>query len=300
MACQLRRACSSTRPLTQGLDNAKSLRARFGINAGLLSDTDASAAWREDVFTAPFAGKKRVPLAWPDDAIDEDQFEAALLKLSPEYLAFVKGVSTSWRVAARRVLCSARYQALHFTLAMLVKRSAASIAGRIPGVLARLDAQPGEAETPEEAFASSLSLKAVGASFAKAFAVLPVEWGLCEHFWHTLKVGDGRKGVSLREHQHHGRRRRSGRRPPLASAAAAQTSVDDPHAAAPRRQWRLRPRCDRPCRGVGRLRGCECGVPGGPARTRRRRQGDRAVEQGGSGRRLQLDGHRGCRCCRWH
>lgn len=164
---------------------AKALRERFNVSTGLLSDSDAMSAHREDRFTAPFAGKKRVPLAWPDDAIDEDQFEATLLKLSPEHLRFVKGVSTSWRVAARRVLCSAHYQAKYFTLAELVKDSSVCIAARIPGVLARLDVQPIEAVTPYKPLG-------FGGRGAKA---RPVQWGLCEYFWKSIKLGDGRKGL---------------------------------------------------------------------------------------------------------
>jgi hypothetical protein len=161
------------------------LRERFGIVVGTLSDSDIFGSRTEDAFTAPYRGKKRVPLGWPDDAIDEDQFETALLKLAPPLLRCVKGVSNGWRSAARRVFSSASYQATHWTLRALVARHKQSIGVRLAGVLARIDAHPEEAEEESKRYRKGFGSQVLA-------VILPVEWGLVEVFWRSVTLNDGR------------------------------------------------------------------------------------------------------------
>ena len=173
---------------------AEALRARFSVVQGLLSNSDINHAASEGFFTPPFAGKKRVALCWPEEAIEEDHFEAALIKLAPAHLRFVKGVCHGWRAAARRVLCSAHYQATHYTLSELVCEHQQSIAGRLAGVLARIDAHPSEAEPKQKNRRTPWFVQSRFAPNGPGYSgdCLPVEWGLCECLWVHITLGDGR------------------------------------------------------------------------------------------------------------
>ena len=79
----------------------------------MLAEGDALSAMAEDLLVAPYAGKQRVPLGWPTDALHEDAFHEALQRLEPAELRVAKAVSAGWRAACRRALCSPSYQAEH-------------------------------------------------------------------------------------------------------------------------------------------------------------------------------------------
>jgi hypothetical protein len=127
----------------------RALRERFGVVTGTLSEGDMLAAMAEDLLVQPFAGKQRVALHWPGDALHEDAFEEALRRLEPHALRAVKAVSVGWRAAVRRVLCSPRYQAEYCTVEGLLSSTTSVVRpDRLEGLRALFAARPAALSEP--------------------------------------------------------------------------------------------------------------------------------------------------------